>query len=186
LSIYHSLRHLRIIDINSELHSSDGLASELRGECLPNSKSFTTFCITFSSRWMSASISRLLLASTSSRPPKHILNNCTVMKAGWRRWISFAPRVRRKRRIVDEGFQVGGRSEADVSGFRTGRGVCRNKGDPFYVCQHFQGLSEVCSALTLQVKVWYGTVKGVEARIAVVVESVEASQRDQNCLFLGN
>jgi hypothetical protein len=35
------------------------------------------------------------------------------------------------------GFQVGGRSEADVSGFRTGRGVCRNKGDPFYARQHF-------------------------------------------------
>ena len=45
---------------------------------LPNRSSFTTFCITFSSRWIIASISRLFLASLSSRAPKHILVDCAL------------------------------------------------------------------------------------------------------------
>lgn len=54
------------------------LRTRMGGSGIPKSKSFTTFCITFSSRWIRASISRLLFASPSSRPPKHILNNCAV------------------------------------------------------------------------------------------------------------
>jgi len=98
------------------------------GSGIPKSKSFTTFCITFSSRWIRASISRLLFASPSSRPPKHILNNCAVAEEPVKFEV-FAPL---QRQVVSSGWEFSGRCfelrKVEVSEY-TRRDVCTKKGE---------------------------------------------------------